>query len=60
MIPFVDLKAQYDSIKDEIDEAIQSVLNTTGFINVHKPDSVLPSLLNLQAKYCSYSHSVYK
>jgi dTDP-4-amino-4,6-dideoxygalactose transaminase len=32
MIPFVDLKAQYNSIKDEIDEAIQKVLNTTSFI----------------------------
>ena len=32
MIPFVDLKAQYDSIKDEIDEAIQKVLNNTSFI----------------------------
>jgi len=32
MIPFVDLKAQYDSIKDEIDEAIQRVLDTTSFI----------------------------
>ena len=32
MIPFVDLKAQYDSIKNEIDEAIQNVLNTTSFI----------------------------
>jgi dTDP-4-amino-4,6-dideoxygalactose transaminase len=32
MIPFVDLKAQYDSIKDEIDKAIQNVLNTTSFI----------------------------
>ena len=32
MIPFVDLKAQYDSIKDEIDGAIQSVLNNTSFI----------------------------
>ena len=32
MIPFVDLKAQYDSIKDDIDEAMQSVLNTTSFI----------------------------
>jgi len=32
MIPFVDLKAQYDSIKDEMDEAIQRVLNTTSFI----------------------------
>jgi dTDP-4-amino-4,6-dideoxygalactose transaminase len=32
MIPFVDLKSQYDSIKDEIDEAIQNVLNNTCFI----------------------------
>ena len=32
MIPFVDLKAQYDSIKNEIDEAIQNVLNNTSFI----------------------------
>lgn len=32
MIPFVDLKAQYDSIKEEIDETIQSVLNNTSFI----------------------------
>ena len=32
MIPFVDLKAQYNSIKYEIDEAIQKVLDTTSFI----------------------------
>jgi len=32
VIPFVDLKSQYDSIKDEIDDAIQSVLNNTSFI----------------------------
>ena len=32
MIPFVDLKSQYDSIKDKIDEAIQNVLNNTSFI----------------------------
>ncbi len=31
-IPFVDLKAQYLSIKDEIDKAIQSVINDTSFI----------------------------
>lgn len=31
-VPFVDLKAQYLSIKDEIDEAIQHVLDTTQFI----------------------------
>jgi len=32
MIPFVDLKAQYDSIKDEIDKAMQKVLSNTSFI----------------------------
>jgi dTDP-4-amino-4,6-dideoxygalactose transaminase len=32
MIPFVDLKAQYQSIKTEIDEAIQRVLDSTAFV----------------------------
>ena len=32
MIPLVDLKAQYDSIKPEIDNAIQRVLDSTSFI----------------------------
>ena len=31
-IPFVDLKAQYLSIKNEIDSAIQNVINETAFI----------------------------
>ena len=31
-IPFVDLKAQYNTIKSEIDEAIQSVIDDTAFI----------------------------
>ena len=31
-IPFVDLKAQYLSIKEEIDTAIQNVINETAFI----------------------------
>ena len=31
-VPFVDLKAQYLSIKDEIDTAIQNVINDTAFI----------------------------
>ena len=31
-IPFVDLKAQYLSIKDEIDSAIQNVIDNTAFI----------------------------
>lgn len=32
MIPFVDLKAQYGAIKDEIDEAIGRVISNTSFI----------------------------
>ena len=31
-IPFVDLKAQYSNIKEEIDKAIQEVLDNTAFI----------------------------
>jgi len=31
-VPFVDLKSQYLSIKEEIDEAISNVLNSTQFI----------------------------
>jgi dTDP-4-amino-4,6-dideoxygalactose transaminase len=31
MIPFVDLKAQYDSIKDEVHSAIRNVLETSQF-----------------------------
>ena len=31
-IPFVDLKAQYKSIKTEIDQAIKNVINETAFI----------------------------
>ncbi|MFM1999847.1 MAG: hypothetical protein RL204_1794 [Bacteroidota bacterium] len=32
-VPFVDLKAQYESIKSEIDGAIQSVIDKTAFIS---------------------------
>jgi dTDP-4-amino-4,6-dideoxygalactose transaminase len=32
MIPFVDLKSQYNSIKKEIDDAIYNVVNETAFI----------------------------
>jgi len=37
-IPFVDLKAQYLSIKPEIDEAIFSVINETSFIKGYYVD----------------------
>ncbi|PJB35242.1 MAG: erythromycin biosynthesis sensory transduction protein eryC1, partial [Deltaproteobacteria bacterium CG_4_9_14_3_um_filter_51_14] len=32
MIPFVDLKAQYDGIKEEIDKAISDVISKTAFV----------------------------
>jgi len=32
MIPFVDLKAQYNSIKEEIDKAIEKILHSSSFI----------------------------
>ena len=32
MIPFVDLKSQYHSIKDEIDRAVAGVLESTAFV----------------------------
>ena len=32
MIPFVDLRAQYLAIKDEIDEAVLNVLDSTQFV----------------------------
>lgn len=32
MIPFVDLKAQYDTIKDQIDSSIKRVIDDTSFI----------------------------
>tara|TARA_A100001015_G_C14804596_1_gene638363 strand:+ start:572 stop:937 length:366 start_codon:yes stop_codon:yes gene_type:complete len=31
-VPFVDLKAQYQSIKEEMDTAIQTVISETAFI----------------------------
>lgn len=37
-VPFVDLEAQYHSIKREMDGAIQNVLNTTSFIGGKEVD----------------------
>ena len=52
MIPFVDLKAQYDSIKDEIDEAIQNVLNNTSFI-------MGEDLINFEEEFASFCNTKY-
>ena len=53
-IPFVDLKAQYSSIKDEIDGAIQSVINRTSFIG---GDDVR-EFEELFADYCGTKHCI--
>jgi dTDP-4-amino-4,6-dideoxygalactose transaminase len=53
-IPFVDLRAQYNSIKDEIDAAIAGVLNETAFIGG-------PRVKNFEAafaQYCGVGHCV--
>jgi dTDP-4-amino-4,6-dideoxygalactose transaminase len=53
-IPFVDLKAQYRSIKDEIDQAIAAVIERTAFIGG-------PSVAEFEeafARYCGVAHCV--
>ncbi len=53
-IPLVDLKAQYNSIKEEIDAAIAGVLNETAFIGG-------PRVKNFEtafARYCGVDHCV--
>jgi dTDP-4-amino-4,6-dideoxygalactose transaminase len=54
MIPFVDLKSQYNSIKDEINTAVLSVLDSTQFI---LGDEVLALEQEFSA-YCSAEHGV--
>lgn len=54
MIPFVDLKSQYNSIKDEINTAVLNVLESTQFI---LGDEVLGLEQEFSA-YCSAEHGV--
>ena len=54
MVPFVDLKAQYVSIKDEIDAAVLGVLDSTAFV-------LGPAVAAFEqqfAPYCSADHAV--
>ena len=46
-IPFVDLEAQYDSIKDEISHAIDEVLNSRAFIQGKFADAFSEEFLNV-------------
>ena len=45
-IPFLDLKANYNSIKSEVDSAIQNVLDNTAYILGH-PFKILRKILRL-------------
>jgi dTDP-4-amino-4,6-dideoxygalactose transaminase len=53
-VPFVDLKAQYLSIKDEMDAAIAGVLNETAFIGGQR----LKDFETAFARHCGVSHCV--
>ncbi len=54
MIPFVDLKAQYASIKDEVDAAIQSVLESCEFTL----GSEVIAFEEAFAAYCRAEHGI--
>ncbi len=52
-VPFVDLKAQYLSIKEEIDSAIQNVINETSFIGGSEVNIFEADFAELYgSKYC--------
>jgi dTDP-4-amino-4,6-dideoxygalactose transaminase len=53
-IPFVDLKAQYDSIKPEIDAAIAAVISQTAFIG----GQFVKEFEEAFARYCGVEHCV--
>ena len=53
-IPFVDLKAQYQSIKQEIDSAIASVVEETAFIG----GPHVKAFEGAFARYCGVDHCV--
>ncbi|HEY3167283.1 MAG TPA: DegT/DnrJ/EryC1/StrS family aminotransferase, partial [Candidatus Binatia bacterium] len=54
MIPFVDLKAQYQSIKPEIDAAIQGVLESSQFVLGQEVESFEKEF----AAYCQTRHAI--
>jgi len=53
-IPLVDLKAQYESIKREIDDAIRSVINSTQFILGQQGNAFEAEI----AAYCGTKYAV--
>jgi len=53
-IPFVDLKAQYDSIKPKIDQAIAGVVSNTSFVGGDKVDE----FENKFAEFIGVDHAI--
>ena len=53
-IPLVDLKAQYNSIKDEVDSAIQRVVDSTNFIMGDEVESFERGF----AEFCGVKHAI--
>jgi dTDP-4-amino-4,6-dideoxygalactose transaminase len=53
-VPFVDLKAQYQSIKPEIDAAIAAIIDETAFIG----GPAVKEFEEAFARYCGVSHCV--
>jgi len=53
-VPFVNLRAQYESIKNEIDIAIQSVVNDTAFIG----GKYVKQFEEEFAKYCNSQYCI--
>src|SRR6267154_2946335 len=53
-VPFVDLKAQYDSIKPDIDAAIAAIIADTAFIGGPAVKAFEESF----ARYCGVAHTV--
>ena len=52
MIPFVDLKAQYQSIKDEVNAAVLAVLESTAFV-------LGPEVEAFEALFAPYASSTF-
>ncbi len=53
-IPFVDLKSQYNSIKEEIDQAIAAVISKTAFVG----GPFLQSFEEAFAKFCNVKNGI--
>lgn len=54
MIPLVDLKAQHDSIKNELDEAIDKVISNSEFIAGNEVETFEKNF----AKFCDKKHCI--